>query len=119
MKKIIALLKDKPRLHNIIADSDTPAGKAFDIAVMIAIVVSLLVAFVESMPAVEGRFKFILTVLEYVLTFFFTIEYILRIYSSPTPKKEALSLFCIIDLLAILPLYISLIPYCRNRKCLG
>lgn len=110
MKRLIALLKDKPRLHRIIADSDTPAGKAFDLAVMIAIIISLLVAFVESMPAVVGKFKLALTILEYVLTFFFTIEYILRIYSSPTPKKEALSLFCIIDLLAIMPLYISFIP---------
>ena len=116
MKKLIALLKDKPRLHNIIAESDTPAGKAFDIAVMVAIVVSLLVAFVESLPAVEGRFKFVLTVLEYVLTFFFTIEYILRIYSSPSPKKEALSLFCIIDLMAILPLYLSFIPCLSSTR---
>ena len=116
MKKLIALLKDKPRLHNIVANSDTTAGKAFDIAVMVAIVISLLVAFVESMPAVVGRFKNVLTVLEYVLTFFFTIEYVLRIYSSPTPRKDALSFFCIIDLVAILPLYLSFIPFFASAR---
>lgn len=110
MKKLITLLKDRPRLHNIIANDNTPAGKAFDIAVMVAIVVSLLVAFVESWPAVVGRFKTALTVLEYVLTFFFTIEYTLRVYSAPVRRKEILSLFSIIDLIAILPLYLSFIP---------
>ena len=116
MKKLIAILKNKPYLHDIIANSDTKEGKIFDIAVMIAIVVSLLVAFIESQPAVEGHFKLALTILEYVLTFFFTIEYAFRIYSSPTPKKEALSLFCIIDLLAILPLYLSFIPVLSSTR---
>jgi len=110
MKKFIALLKDKPRLYNIVANDDTPAGKVFDITVMVAIVISILVAFVESKPAVVGHFKTVLTVLEYVLTFFFTIEYVLRLYSSPDTKKEALNIFSIIDLLAILPLYLSFIP---------
>lgn len=116
MKKLIALLKDKPRLHSIVANDDTPAGKAFDITVMIAIVISLIVAFVESKPAVVGHFKTALTVLEYVLTFFFTIEYILRIYSAPNRKAAILNLFSIIDLLAILPLYLSFIPCLSSAR---
>ena len=72
MKKLIALLKDKPRLYEIIFGSDTPAGKAFDIVVMIAIVVSLLTAFVETIPSIRSEFKLALTITEYVLTFFFT-----------------------------------------------
>ena len=75
MKRFFALLKDKPRLYNIVFNSDTRAGKIFDIAVMVAIVLSLLVAFIETKPAVMGRFKDVLTILEYVLTFFFTIWY--------------------------------------------
>ena len=110
MKKLIALLKDKPRLRNIVMNDDTYAGRVFDLVMMVAIVVSLVVAVVESHPAVEGHFKLALTIMEYVLTFLFTIEYILRLYSAPNPKKEALTLFCIIDLLAILPLYLSFIP---------
>lgn len=116
MKKLIALLKDKPRLYNIVANSDTPAGKAFDIAVMVAIVLSLIVAFVETKPEVVGRFKDVLTIMEYVLTFFFTIEYLLRLYCSPRPKDYALSFFGIIDLLATLPLYLSFIPYLSTAR---
>lgn len=116
MKKLITLLKDRQRLHNIISNDDTQAGKAFDIILMVAIVVSLLVAFVESKPAVVGHFKTALTVMEYVLTFFFTIEYILRIYAAPNRKKEALNIFSIIDLLAILPLYLSFIPLFASAR---
>lgn len=116
MKNLIALLKDKPRLHSIVANDDTHAGKAFDITVMIAIVISLIVAFVETKPAVVGHFKTVLTVLEYVLTFFFTIEYILRIYSAPNRKEAILNLFSIIDLLAILPLYLSFIPCLSSAR---
>lgn len=116
MKKLIAFLKDKPRLYNIVANSDTPAGKAFDIVVMVAIVLSLLVAFVETKPEVVGRFKDVLTIMEYVLTFFFTIEYILRLYCAPSRKEYALSFFGIIDLLATLPLYLSFIPYLSSAR---
>ena len=118
MKKFFALLKDKPRLYNIVFNSDTKAGKAFDIAVMVAIVLSLIVAFIETKPQVMGRFKDVLTVMEYVLTFFFTIEYILRLYCSPRPKTYALSFFGIIDLLATLPLYLSFIPYLSSARYL-
>ena len=116
MKKFFALLKDKPRLYNIVFNSDTKAGKAFDIAVMVAITLSLIVAFIETKPQVMGRFKDVLTVMEYVLTFFFTIEYILRLYCSPRPKNYALSFFGIIDLLATLPLYLSFIPYLSSAR---
>ena len=116
MKKFFALLKDKPRLYNIVFNSDTKAGKAFDIIVMVAIALSLIVAFIETKPAVMGRFKDVLTIMEYVLTFFFTIEYILRLYCSPRPKDYALSFFGIIDLLATLPLYLSFIPYLSSAR---
>ena len=116
MKKLIALLKDKERLYNIVFNSDTKAGKAFDISVMIAIILSLVVAFVETKPAVMGRFKDVLTVMEYILTFFFTIEYILRLYCSPRPKDYAFSFFGIIDLVATLPLYLSFIPYLSSAR---
>lgn len=116
MKRFFALLKDKPRLYNIVFNSDTRAGKIFDIAVMVAIVLSLLVAFIETKPAVMGRFKDVLTILEYVLTFFFTIEYILRLYCSPRPRDYAFSFFGVIDLVATLPLYLSFIPCLASAR---
>lgn len=110
MKRLTTLLKDKPRLYNIVAESDTKAGKAFDLAVMTAIVLSLIVAFVETRPGVAGLLKTLLRVMEYVLTFFFTIEYALRVYCTPRRRDYVLSFFGIVDLLATLPLYLSFIP---------
>ena len=86
-------MKDKMRLNNIVGNSDSRAGRIFDMVVMIAIIISLVVAFVETQPAVVGRFKDVLTVLEYVLTIFFTIEYILRIYCSSNPRSYIFSFF--------------------------
>lgn len=103
------LLKDKPRLWHIIFESDDKPSRMFDIVVMVAIVVSLVVAFVESMPSVAGRFADVLTVLEYVLTVFFTIEYALRVYCSPVKREYTLSFFGIVDLIATLPVYLQFI----------
>ena len=118
MKTILNLLKDKPRLYRIVAESDTPAGKTFDITVMVAIALSLIAAFIETRPTTNELLKDILTVMEYVLTVFFTIEYILRIYCYPRPKEYALSFFGIVDLLATLPLYLSLIPMLSSVRYL-
>ncbi len=109
IKDKIGKLLDKKKLYQVIFESDTKAGKAFDVVVMIAIVISLIVALVESMPRVGGHFKYTLKLLEYVLTAFFTIEYILRLYCSPKRRDYALSFFGIIDLISTLPLYISFI----------
>ena len=63
-KKFISLLKDKSRLYDIVFEDDTPAGRKFDIMVMIAISVSLIVMFVESLQIVDGRFKLALEIIE-------------------------------------------------------
>lgn len=106
---LIKLLKDKPRLWHIIFESDDKPSKRFDIAVMVAILLSLVLAFVESTPWVTGVPGLIMTILEYVLTVFFTLEYILRVYCSPRKRDYVLSFFGIIDLLATLPVYLGLI----------
>lgn len=118
MKRLIALLKDKPRLYNIVAEADTKAGKAFDLAVMVAIVLSLLVAFVETRPGVVGLGKTLLQVMEYVLTFFFTIEYALSVYCTPRKRDYVFSFFGIVDLVATLPLYLSFIPMLTGARYL-
>jgi len=107
MKELISILKDKKRLWHIIFESDDKASRGFDLVVMIAIVLSLIVAFVESMPRVAGIYKDALIIMEYTLTAFFTIEYVLRVYCSPSRKEYIFSFFGIIDLLATLPLYLS------------
>lgn len=118
-----ALLKDKNRLHEIVSNDDTPAGKAFDLTVMTAIVVSLVLAFVESSVKVDeftmqdlisknlssvGWVKLGLTVLEYLLTLFFTIEYALRVYCEPRKRDYVLSFFGIVDCLATIPQLLSI-----------
>ena len=95
------------RLYITIFQSDTPIGKAFDVALLWCIVLSILVVVVESTRGIPLLAKQIFTVLEYVFTFFFTLEYLLRLYCSPQPRKYAFSFFGIIDLLSTLPLYIG------------
>lgn len=97
----------KKKLYSIIFESDTPAGKAFDVALIVCIIASVLLVIIESFESVSGKFSFVLQVLEYIFTFFFTAEYLLRLYCAPKPRNYAFSFFGIIDLLATLPLYMT------------
>lgn len=105
---------DRRRMYTVIFGSDTRAGRAFDVAVMVAIVLSLVVAFVETLPALGATVRTVLRVSEYVLTSFFTVEYVARLYCSPRRRDYALSFFGVVDLVATLPLYLSwLLPGAR------
>lgn len=97
-------LKDK--LYDIIFESDTPAGKRFDVLLMVAIVVSILITIFDSL-FVNYWATLALVILEYLLTAFFTFEYLARLYCSPKPRAYALSFFGIIDLISILPMYLG------------
>jgi voltage-gated potassium channel len=108
--KIEALQHDealKRRIYVIIFESDTPLGKAFDVALMAFIVLSILVVVAESIVSWKAVIGPYLVVLEYVFTFFFTLEYLLRLYCSPKPRQYALSFFGLVDLLSTLPVYIG------------
>ena len=100
------LLKEK--IHEIIFEADTPWGKFFDIALLIIISLSVLVVMLESVDYLNDEYRSLFLVLEWTFTIIFTIEYILRLYSIYRPIKYATSFFGIIDLLAILPTYLSL-----------
>ena len=97
----------REKLRIIIFQSDTPAGKAFDVDLLGCIVASIMVVVIESMQGIPPTAKTIFTVLEYVFTFFFTVEYVCRLYCTDRPREYALSFFGIIDLLSTLPLYIG------------
>ena len=97
----------REKLRIIIFQSDTPLGKAFDVALLCCIVASILLVVLESLQGMPPKAKLVFTVLEYVFTFFFTLEYLCRLYCSDKPKDYALSFFGIIDLLSTLPLYIG------------
>ena len=96
----------RERLHQIIFEADTPKGKAFDIALLIAILLSVLVVMLESVESIHAEYGNLLLALEWIFTILFTIEYFLRIYSINKPLKYIFSTMGIIDLLAILPTYL-------------
>lgn len=97
----------KERLYIIIFGTHTRAGRWFDIGLIITIVSSLVVLVLESVPTIKGEWRSLLRVMEYIFTAMFTIEYIARLYCSPRPFAYARSFFGIIDLMAILPTYLS------------
>ena len=97
---------NRRKMYLTIFGSNTKAGKIFDITVMVAIVLSLPLVFVESNPSLDPTVKQALTILEYVLTAFFTLEYIARVYCSPDRRRYIFSFFGIIDFLATFPPYV-------------
>ncbi len=98
----------KERLHEIIFEADTPAGKAFDVALLVLIILSVISVMLESVPSVAARYGPQLRTFEWIVTILFTIEYVLRLYCVGKPWRYARSFFGIVDLLAILPSYLSL-----------
>jgi voltage-gated potassium channel len=97
----------RERVRKIIHEADTPAGKAFDVALIIAILASVGVVMFITVPGME-RWTKTLDGIEWGFTILFTIEYALRLWSVDSPAKYARSFFGVIDLLAILPSYIGL-----------
>ncbi len=98
----------KNRLYSIIFEADTAKGKLFDIALILAICLSILLVSLESIPSFNSRYHLWLKVAEWMITGLFTIEYILRIWVLEKPVAYIRSFFGIIDLLAILPSYLGL-----------
>ncbi len=96
-------------LNEIIFGTDTPAGKLFDVILIWSIVLSVLTVVLESVTAIREMFGPVLNGLEWFFTILFTFEYLLRIFSIKKPTRYIISFFGIVDLLAILPTYMSLI----------
>ncbi len=99
----------RAKAHEIIFEADTPAGKVFDIALIFTILLSVVAVMLESVAPVRARHGSVLRTAEWVITILFTIEYILRLLCVGQPARYARSFFGIVDLLAILPTYISVI----------
>ncbi len=99
----------REKLRVLIFEADTPIGKAFDIALLLTIMISVSVVMAESVKPIRERFGFELDVLEWAFTLLFTFEYVLRLLAVRQPMRYATSFFGIVDLLAILPTYLSLL----------
>ena len=100
--------KLRNRLYIIIFGTDTAVGKLFDIVLLWAIVLSVLSVMLESVREIKEKFGYIFFVLEWFFTALFTVEYTLRLTISKEPKKYAFSFLGVIDLLALLPTYLTL-----------
>lgn len=99
----------KQKLHEIIYEADTPKGKWFDIILLWAIILSIVFVMLESVETIDQAYHTQLNIAEWVITILFTIEYIARIIAVKKPLKYILSFYGIIDFLAILPKYLSII----------
>lgn len=95
------------KLFIIIFGTHTPAGRLFDLILLVLILVSVAAVMLESVSYIQHRFGFTLRVIEWVVTFFFTVEYIARIMVVKKPARYIFSLLGIVDLLSILPTYLS------------
>ena len=91
----------------VIFEADTRAGKAFDVSLLVGIVLSVVAVMLDSVASVSAAYGPWLTGAEWVFTILFSIEYGLRLLSVPHPARYARSFFGIVDLLAILPTYVS------------
>ncbi|MFK8038874.1 MAG: ion transporter [Crocinitomicaceae bacterium] len=96
------------KVHEIIFGADTAAGKAFDVGLLIAIIISIIVVMLESVPSLNSKYHDIFYIIEWVFTIFFTLEYLARIVSTGKPTRYIFSFYGIIDLLSILPTYLGL-----------
>lgn len=99
----------RARLHEVIFEADTPAGKAFDVLLFAAILLSVLAAMLETVEVVHDAFGPLMYGIEWFFTILFTIEYVFRISCVRHPIRYATSFYGIVDLLAVVPTYLSFV----------
>ena len=98
----------RARLHEIIFEADTRAGRLFDLALIWLILLSVATVILESIGRIRAQYGDLLYALEWLFTILFTVEYLLRLLSVRRPLRYATSFFGIVDLLAIIPTYLSI-----------
>ncbi len=103
------MAKLKEKLNEIVFEADTRAGKYFDVALLMIILLSVLLVLLESVPSLRNEYHEQFLVSEWVITGIFTIEYILRILIVRKPWKYIFSFFGIIDFLAVIPTFVGLV----------
>ncbi|QNJ99221.1 ion transporter [Constantimarinum furrinae] len=99
----------RKKLHDIIYEADTPLGKLFDIVLLVLILLSVFFVTIESVAGLPEKVYDLLYYGEWVITIFFTFEYIARIITVKKPARYIFSFYGIIDFLSTIPLYLSFI----------
>ncbi len=97
----------KAKIHEIIFEAETPIGKIFDVSLLIAILLSVLIVMLESVVPINRKYGELLVILDWVITVLFTIEYVLRIYAVRKPWRYIFSFYGLVDFLSIIPTYLS------------
>lgn len=103
------MIRDK--INHIIFGHDTKSGKLFDVVLLWVILGSVLIVILESIPSLHVQFFSAFTYIEWAITILFTIEYVVRIWSSRTPFRYIFSFWGLVDLLSIVPTYLELIDF--------
>lgn len=98
----------RERIKIILYGTNTILGRMFDLVLLGLILLSVLLIMLDTVQGISSKYHNILWICEWVITIFFTIEYILRIISIQKPVKYVFSFYGIIDLLAVLPMYLSI-----------
>lgn len=101
--------KWKARLHEIIYEADTTAGKFFDIALLVVILISIILVMLESVNSLYLKYFWEFHIAEWIITFIFTLEYIARIVAINNKRKYIFSFYGIIDLISTIPTYLAFI----------
>jgi voltage-gated potassium channel len=96
-------------LHEVIFEAETPAGRAFDVALLVLIVASVLAVLLESVAVVREAYGPALRRFEWLVTVLFTVEYVLRLACVERPLRYARSFYGVVDLLAVAPTWASLL----------
>ncbi|MBN1769194.1 MAG: ion transporter [Prolixibacteraceae bacterium] len=100
--------KLKQRLYEVIFEADTPAGKTFDVLLMLVILISVVLVMLESVPSIRQEHYTFLHTFEWIITGIFTLEYIVRIMIVQKPRRYIFSFLGIVDVLAVLPSFFGL-----------
>jgi voltage-gated potassium channel len=106
MEKELSSWRNK--LHEVIFGADTKSGKVFDVTLLLLIIISVVLVMLESVSTINDIYGDWFHLAEWIITIFFTIEYILRLICVFKPSKYVFSFYGIIDLISILPSYIEL-----------
>ncbi|WP_034057880.1 ion transporter [Lacinutrix jangbogonensis] len=97
----------KGKLHEVIYEADTPAGKIFDVILLVFILASIVLVMLESINDIDAKYHNALYIGEWIVTILFSLEYVARIITVKKPKKYIFSFFGIIDFLSTIPMYLS------------
>lgn len=96
------------KCYEVIFGTETPAGKWFDLALIAIIITSVIVIMLDSIASLDEQYGQLFFRLEWMFTLLFTVEYLARIWCTPNRRAYVLSLYGLVDLLAVLPTYLSI-----------